>query len=452
MSVPDRLTVQLDALATRLADDPEPPPAADLWRAGSRRRWRERGLAAAAVAAVLAVAAGVVLPGSGTPETMPAADPGVPVTGYPTDVAPPWREDLTGPPGATALVVAPVDAREEWHVVSPTGRVRTLATPSSLPVPASPSLSPDGLLLQEDGLLVVDLRTGRSVVDEVTLRTARNEGLTALPGVWSPDSALLAAPLVGRSATWTTEVRLVNREGRVSRLPELAAGREAALAGWLDDRTLLAVAADGGGPLRVWSWTVGADAWAPGARVPWDRMEGTDVLSASLSPDGTRLLVGGATRPADAETAPAAVQTHVVPLTRADVEGRAAREGTLPAGVDEVRIAPAGGTRCPVVWRDGRPLATSGDVVLPGDPDRTVVRVSSSLGGGCVTVAGGALTGSPVDTEGSLWRERARTALPWALVTLAAALALGTLARRRSWREGSEPLPTTLAPHHPTSR
>ena len=442
----DDLHARLAVLAgSRVPDDAgaPAPPTEVLWRAGSRRRWRSRAGVAAVVAVVLLLVVGAFVPIGGVPEPVPATTPGHALPSYPENVAMPFSPPTTSAPGVAALAVPGRNGASAgvW-AVGPRGRVAFVpvrdldsAGPVLAPEEEAPALSPDGHWLATASALR-DLTTGRMV--GVAADSGRELGSAPprTPPWWAPDSRrILYAPnadpasegLVVDVAAATTDV-----------VPAAGVGTALVVAGWRDADTVVAVWRNGPDTYLVLTWRVGDEAWTNGATITWPGAPSDAEVRASLSPDGS----------------------HLVLVRRLEAVGGAATEGQvfdartgalvgIPVNgvpADEVGWTPDStlqwqGWGCRPAWRDGVPVITDGSIrTMAPQPGDELVRLSSAFGADpCAAFAGDELQGRPVPNTAAVWTERLRT---WGL-PIVGLVAVGFLLRWWSRRRGgwTRPLP-----------
>ncbi|WP_299447928.1 hypothetical protein [uncultured Phycicoccus sp.] len=433
MNPHDTLGPALDALAADLAGDRVvPPDASDAWQSGARRRWRLRGLATTvAVLAVAAVVGTIALPGV-RPESMPASRPGEPLPSYPARVAMPWRVADTAAPGRSALAMVRPDAPDPVvHVVGPTGAVTTLRTGAE-PMEQGLSLSPDGRVLAL-GTVVHDLETGQE-------RDLAVGGVTGA-GWWSPDSRRLYLPGPGGQGV------VVGVDGDRVVVPPSGGGDGVVAAGWVDDATVLAVWQSGAGTFTLASWRLGRSDWTLGPSIDWPAWPQGHRLGASVSPDGTRIVLYGTSDVAGPDGPPPVVG-QVFDVASGDVVGIPV--GDTPAAAaewDRESFLHWPGTGCRPAWRDGAPVTTDGAARSLDPAQDDLVVLSPAFGSPCLAVAGGGFHGEPSANTAAVWSERVRTGLPWLLLVLAGGLVLWRFARGRAWAGGHEQLPPMPPPY-----
>lgn len=399
------LAADVDAVA-----GPEPDR---LWTGGRRRRWRAGAAGAATTAVVALVALFLAWPLLGAPVALPAdpvevGEPGARLTSYPERVAKPPFEPSTTRPGATALVLVGSELR--LHAVSPTGEVTRLELPGWWGAESEPSsLSADGRWLAV-GARLVDLTTGEAALPPIDdTRALADRAPTDAAALWSPDSSRAFVPGFDLG-TPTSSGLVVGIDGSTTAAPLVDGGLVVTVAGWLDDRTVLALTGPGSSTdaLELRTWTVGDDEWTdPGTRITWLR-EQTTGLRASLSPDRSRLLLTTGTSPEgtlDGEV------THTLAMV---FDPRTGRQLGMPRSDGVLTTTTSGGFvgwqgwGCPAAWRDGLPVSTDAGRVAAtwaGGGER-LVSFSRRFGGEvCPAFAGDELRGEPVANRAAVIRE-----------------------------------------------
>ena len=433
MSPHDTLGPALDALAADLAGDRiVPPDASGAWQSGTRRRWRVRGLVTAVAAmAVAAVVGTIALPG-GRPESMPATGPGEPLASYPARVAMPWRVADTAAPGRSALALVRHEGADPVvHLVGPMGAVSVLRTGAE-PGEQGLSLSPDGRVLAL-GAVVHDLVTGQ----ERDLAVGDLSGA----GWWSPDSQRLYLPGPGGQGV------VVDVDGDRVVVPPSGGGDGVVAAGWVDDAAVLAVWQSGAGTFTLATWRLGQSDWTLGPSIDWSAWPQGHRLGASVSPDGTRILLYG-TADVPGPDGPPPVVGQVFDVASGEVVGIPVGDtSAADAQWDGESFLHWPGTGCRPAWRNGVPVTTDGAARSLDPTQDDLVALSSAFGSPCLAVPGGGLQGEPTANTAAVWSERVRTALPWLLLVLAGGFVLWRFSRGRPWAAGHEQLPPMPPPY-----
>ena len=466
-------TDQLGAALRDLVDGVEeavaPPVADELWAGGRRRRRTARVVPAVAAACVVALVAVLVLPAGDPRASVPAvqvdSDGIARLTAYPDVIAKPPFLPETARPGVTAAIVPGPDQLAPVFAVSAGGVVsRVPLPPDESGLLGTPSLSPNGRWVAR-GPVLTDLVSGAALpsgADQARLERAWTP--PAEPSWWSPDSRRVFVATINQGAARSSGL-VVGTDGSTTEVPLVAGGVVPIVAGWLDDATLLVLLDLGPGTSRLEgrTWRVGDDAWrVSDADVEWstgDELEasGDEIVRASLSPDGSRLLV---TR-SGSDPEPTGLQTTRAmmfdPATGAQL-GMPDGDGVVdPAAWPPGSYVEWGGWGCRPAWREGLPVVTDGRVrgFVDTDPNGLVdgragldlVSVSSGYDEPCVAFAGNELRGTPVTNSVALWQERLWT---WGVPLLALALLGGALwAWRRhhdedSWRDPPRWLPAMV--------
>ncbi len=445
MTQHDGLARELEALAHHLTDGPSPTPSpSDVWRSGARRRWRTRGLALGAGAAAVALVASAVVSVGGAPRSMPATGPGEPLTSYPENVVMPFSLPATRTPGTAALVLpGEWDGRRAVFTVGPAGAVAVLdtgvieGTGPSDPAPDAEdvALSPDGRWVAS-ATSVRDLVTGRELgIALDRSRTQVENGLRGTPW-WSPDSRRVLVPGLSSSPASIGIVVDVG-SGSTSVVPPAGVGDALVLAGWRDGSTVVGVWRSGVDTVRILTWTVGGEQWTDGATITWPAPTSDQRSAATLSPDGSRVLLLDEA-PLDDATQTAGTRAQVFDA------GSGALVGFAPAtSWAEGSYVEWAGWGCRPAWRDGEPVITDNrSLSLAGGPRDPLVRLSSDFGTDvCPAFPGDAIQGAPVANSGAVWAERVRT---WGL-PLAGVVLVGLLVwwkgRRQQWKRDLGSLP-----------
>ena len=420
---PDRLGTALRDLVDDVEEGMAPPVAGELWAGGRRRRTARLvpALAAACVAALLAL---VVWPTGAPRASVPAVQPDVTqrLTTYPSAIPMSPLTESTTAPGVTAAFV-PGDRAGGGHAVSPQGVVTEVTLPLEDHVAGTePVLSPDGRWLAR-GPSVADLMTGAAVS---TSQEQVELGRTWVPdhdSWWSPDSRRVFYGAFDQGVPRYGGV-VVGTDGSTITVPLVGEGLVPVFAGWLDEQTLLALVDIGSGQtvLQAHTWRLGDVAWVVSeAFVSWpptdlDGDETSQELRATLSPDGSRLLMTAlVTDPGNAQN----VHTQAMmfdPVTGAQL-GMPQSDGV----VDPERWAPGSfveweGWGCRPAWHDGLPVVTEGGVtgfvdtdlggVIDGSVGSELVSVSGRYDEPCVAFAGDELRGTPMVDSAAVWQER----------------------------------------------
>lgn len=430
-------TDELARLLTGAADDVVArervpgPDTARLWRQGRRTTWLTRGAAAGLAAALVLVTGALVAVIGAAPATVPSE--GTSPT-YPRLVSDLFTTRANPDPGPVfGLVALPPDE----HQGSRTGVIHRGGALTALPRWTGPAatvdldtladargvLAPDGVhLLISDG--IVDLTDG-----SVT-RPLMVEGVSQVSigsrAAWSPDSRHVAmSGFAGPS--------VLDRFADVV-LEPAAGDRAVVLAGWRDDATVLGLRSPSttpGAAFDIVSRGLADPTWATVTTISADAAKVADAAgqvspsAVFASPDGSRLLLvdrGGHSVLVDTTT------------------GRRVAFAGAPVSAD----VPWDG--CDPVWQGDQPLLASGGLRRPGD-GAPVLQFADRVDAGCVTLAGGELTGTP--TPGRATTERVWSAiLPvfWVLllVGVVATAVWMVLALRRSRRHGDDFLPMML--------
>ena len=259
---------------------------------------------AVAAACVVALVAVLVLPAGDPRASVPAvqvdSDGIARLTAYPDVIAKPPFLPETARPGVTAAIVPGPDQVAPVFAVSAGGVVsRVPLPPDESGLLGTPSLSPNGRWVAR-GPVLTDLVSGAALSRQVPTRpgsrgpgrrprSPRGGRRTPAASSSRPSTKAPRGPAVWSSAP-------TDRPPRCRSSPE---EWYRSVAGWLDDATLLVLLDLGPGTSRLEgrTWRVGDDAWrVSDADVEWstgDELEasGDEIVRASLSPDGSRLLV-----------------------------------------------------------------------------------------------------------------------------------------------------------------
>lgn len=443
-----RLREALSQIAADHTDDaPEPATLDAIWRTGSRRRWRARAGVVATLGVVALLVLGAFFPWGVPTAAVPATPPGVPLARYPEHVAMPWGPHVTSTPGLTALVLPGTqDSRVGVHAVAPDGSVSFVSPddvtagfpPSVIPGPAL-AVSPDGRWLATASALL-DLISG----DRVGITPDRSgeaaQGTGAVPS-WSPDSSRVLYPTV--PSLVGAEAVVVDLAGGVQDVPPAGVGDALLLAGWIDEDTVVGLWRRSADEFTVLTWSLGDDRWTNGATVPWPGWEEGPQAAASVSPDGSRLLLLRSVDSIEAGTNPG-TQAQVFDTSTGAVVGFPV--GDVPAsdaGWTEGSFLSWEGNGCRPAWRGDVPVITDGGVRLADGPGgEELVSISSAFGTDvCPAFAGNELSGEPVPNLGAVWLERLHTwGIPLGALVLAG-FVVWLFGRRQNWREHSKPLP-----------
>ncbi len=441
-----------------------PPEAAELWAGGRRRRRTARLLPALAAACVVALVALAVWPAGELQASVPAvqvdSDGAARLTAYPDVIAKPPFPPETARPGVTAALLPDpafpdglAEATRGTHVyaVSPAGAVRRVVLPlDDSGLHGAPALSPDGRWVAR-GPVLTDLVTGAAVpVPPQQERLALEWTPFDQPAWWSPDSRRVFVGAFDQDQPRFGGL-VVGTDGSTTEVPLVEGGLVPVFAGWLDDRTVLALLDLGPDTSRLETrtWTLGDPTWRPGAVVSWGVGDSElQQLRAQLSPDGSRLLL--TTNEGDIGQAVGTKAMMFDPRTGAQL-GMPSDDGAVVAS----RWAPGSavgweGWGCRPAWREGLPVITDGQIrgFVDTDPNGLVdgrasfdlVSVSSAYGEPCVAFAGNELRGTPVTNHVALWQERFWT---WGLPILGVglvALALWGWSRHRRDRPPRKPI------------
>jgi hypothetical protein len=215
------------------------------------------------------------------------------------------------------------------------------------------------------------------------------------------------------------------------------------LAGWPDDDTVVGIWRRGVDTFAVLTWRLGDARWADGATLTWPGWEDDPQAAASVSPDGSRLLLLRSVDHGDSGADPG-TEAQVFDASTGALVGFPV--GDVPAseaGWTQGSFLSWEGFGCRPAWRGDVPVITDGGVRLANGPaGDELVSISSGFGRGiCPSFAGDELQGVPVSNLGAVWRERLRTwGLPLAVLVLIG-LAVWGFGRRQNWREHPKPLP-----------
>lgn len=402
------MTQQLTEAFRALADDLETgvvgPAPEVVWRHGARRRWRRRGGAGLAVAAVVALFALVLAPAGGL-ATMPAsADRAQGVTAYPQRIGHQWfTRTFRAGDGPIAMLVERVaehDSHDEplgWFAVSQSGHQTHLPLVQSMP-----SLSPDGRWMgyQPAGsgdYLVLGTTSSREV------RFAQLGILQdQMPSFWNASGDQVFVPVLD-SLSAGAVLRVDGTRVTVPRAPGLVYG-------WMGE-DLVALSQLGpqagstGTTFSVEVWRPGRDWTATEQTVTVDRYpgrQGTNQFTASISPDGSRIAVTMPTGTAGTSRVTSYVPGGA-PIVSTDATGMTA---DLRAGSEPQISAPSADLTCPVTWQGNQPLAVlrgarpsgSGGLRLTrwlpsGHEGKAVIVTEKGQGVACMLVAGHAMEG-----------------------------------------------------------
>ena len=407
--------------------------AAELWAGGRRRRRTARLLPALAAACVVALVTLAVWPANGPQASVPAvrtdSDGTARLTAYPDVIAKPPFPPETATPGVTAALVPdrafPDDLAEPTggtHVfaISAAGAVRRVVLPlDGSGLHRAPALSPDGRWVAR-GPVLTDLVTGAAVPGVAQQRQlGRDWGPSDQPGWWSPDSQRVFVGTFNQGQPQFGGL-VLGTDGSTTEVPLVEGGLVPVFAGWLDDRTLLALLDLGPGTsrLEIRTWSPGDSTWRPGAVVSWGVGDSElQQLRAQLSPDGSRLLL--TTTEGDVGQAVGTTAMMFDPRTGAQL-GMPTSDGQLSATM----WAPGSGLGwegwgCRPAWRAGLPVSTDDGAVTAFWAPGGLVSVSSGYGEPCVAFAGDELRGTPVTNHVAIWQERLWT---WGLPILVVGL------------------------------
>ena len=380
------LAQRLGAVADELEAGAVAPSPGVLWRAGARRRLRQRlVVGGAAVAAVLLLALTVAPAGALT--AVPAGRDSTGVHGYPKRIGHQWWTpalgDRPGPLSGLLQSVQEDSGRTEWLAILPGGGVERVPT-----TPARndsyPSLSDDGrvvgYLAKPDGPYVLhDLVSGRMVQFDDVTDSAIIDGPQPsgrwwtngqTPSWFSPDGSRLALAAGARSEDALGSV-LLGLDGSQTPLPGVPSAR---LAGWRDDHTLIGVTTSA--PLKIWTYDVRTLRLTEGAQIVgtyidpvmasqwtfrWSPTAQRLVYQADEQ-DGTRLgLINPATGAVEGSESMGGdnavdscgpVRTAAGPAANADLKGAAALQvPPIDTGPVLVRTDPVLGARC-ILWAE----------------------------------------------------------------------------------------------------
>lgn len=440
-----------EALSRIVADEPDdsvdPATLDAIWRAGSRRRWRARAGVGATLAVVAILVAGALVPLRAPSAAVPGTPSGAPLTSYPEHVAMPLRPSETTTPGLTALAVPGTrGTRSGAYAVGPDGAVAFVPLGGASDVfplggrpGASLAVSADGRWLATTSALL-DLVTGGRVGVALDRSADPVEQWRGAPW-WSPDSHRVLYPAVTSLAG--SEGLVVDVRGTTQVVPPAGVGDALLLAGWKDDETVIGVWRRSVDAFTVLTWRLGEPRWSDGATISWPGWQDDPQAAASVSPDGSRLVL---LRSVDR------TESGVNPGTEAQVFDASTGAlvgfpvGDVPApevGWTQGSFLSWDGFGCRLAWRTDVPVITDGGVRLANGPaSDELVSISSAFGQGiCPSFAGNELQGEPVPNLGAVWLERVRAwGLPLAVLVLVG-LAVWWFGRRQNWREHPKPLP-----------
>lgn len=455
----DQLGPALRDLVDGVEDDARAPSPDALWAGGRRRRRTSRAVPVLAAACVAGVVALLAWPGGAPRASVPAVgvdDRGnVRLASYPAAIAKPPLLDETDRPGVTAAVVTEYGDTLGLYAVSPGGAVTRLSLPD-LPVGlGAPALSPDGRWLAR-GAVLDDLVSGGTLSFDSPGAGVPEASLPTDGAVWwAPDSRRAYVAGFGQGSPPSSMGVVLGVDGGVSEVPLLLGGVVAVEAGWIDDETLVALA--GLGPraerLEIHTWRVGDADWsAAGPVVSWlggprDGEGGVvSVLRASMSPDGSRMLLTASLGEDGTASEQSRTRAVVVDPRTGSVLGMPDADGTWPPGDQSSSFAEQEGWGCRPAWRNGLPLSTDRGVRAMGGSDDDLVTLSSRFEGACPVFAGDELSGVSVPNTAAVWEERAWVfGLPLFLIALVG-LVVWRLGRRRNrWRERPRWLPMIWA-------
>lgn len=419
-------TDQLGTALRDLVDEVEvalaPPPAADLWAGGRRRRRASRLAPLVAVACVAVFMALLVWPTGSPHASVPSVsvqDGAVRLTSYPDVIAKPPSIRETTTPGVTAALIPGVDQLAPGYAVSPVGVVTRVRLPrDESGLNGEPSLSPDGRWVAR-GPVLTNLVSGSTVPSTPEqVRLGRAWTPPEQPSWWSPDSGRVFVGAFNQGTARFAGI-VVGTDGSVTQVPLPEENLVPLVAGWLDDDTLLAFLDVGPDEVRLQgrTWSIGEDAWQPtSATVPL--VQGTEALPRrlQLSPDRTRLLVAREEVDLTGGSPDTTLAMMFDPLT-GKVLGMPGDDGILsPSSWDHLSYAGWEGWGCRSAWRDGLPVITDGEVrgfvdtsrdgVVDGKAEYGLVGVSSGFGQPCLSFAGDELRGAPVTNHVAVWQER----------------------------------------------
>jgi len=457
---PETLGTALRDLVDDVEADLAPPVADELWAGGRRRRRTARLVPVVAAACVAAMVTLVVWPSGAPRASMPAVtvddDGTARLTAYPDVIAKPPSIRTTTTPGVMAALIPGSGDLAPMYAVSPMGALTRVPLPRDEWGIGGPSLSPDGRWVSR-GPALTDLVSGRSVPSEAERRRLeRAWAPPEHPAWWAPDSSRVFVGTFNQGALGFGGL-VIGTDGSTTSVPLVEGGLIPVFAGWLDDGTLLALLDLGPGATRLElrTWTVGDPGWTnDGTVISWLPTDSQE-MRASISPDGSRLLVLASEADAATESIQGTNAMMFDPRTGAQL-GMPVRDGT----VDPSHWAPGSALRwegwgCRSVWHHGLPVATDGSVrgFVDSDPNGLVdgrathdlVSVSSGYGQPCVAFAGDELRGTAVTNHVALWQERLWT---WGVPLLGLTLLVLALwaynRRQRTWRKPLRDLPPII--------
>lgn len=439
-----------------IADDAEhgatQPAGGALWTAGRRRR-TSRLLASSLAAACVIALLGVLVWPSGTPQaSVPAVgvDGSTHLTTYPARISKAPFIEQSSRPGVTAAVVDERGDARTLFAVSPSGGVTRLSLPPDGFRTSPPSLSPDGRWLALD-MGLMDLVSGNRLPAADVADQLRAQRLPVEEAAWwSPDSSRAFIASVNQGAPTSLGV-VLGTDGTVLDVPFVAGESDAAVAGWLDDQSILAFVSMGPGTSRLEgrTWRVGDRAWEVSRPdLEWKNDLTGWPVRIGLSPNRSRLFVTTPLTSTDSGRLDRTASMLVDAGTGA-LLGLPDAEGKLHPDTDGATSGDWEGWGCRPAWMGERPVKTDGFVRwAPGEFGEDLVSVSSRYGSACVTFAGDELRGTAVVNGRALWQERVWLWGGRGLVLLAVGGAVWWFTRGRAWRERAGS-PHTSQPYVP---
>ncbi len=441
-----------EALSRIVADEPDdavdPATLDAIWRAGSRRRWRARAGVGATLAMVAILVAGALVPLRAPSAAVPGTPSGAPLASYPEHVAMPLRPSETSTPGLTALAVPGTrGTRSGVYAVGPDGSVAFVPLggasdifPLGGPPGAALAVSPDGRWLATTSALL-DLATGARVGVALDRSADPAEQWRGAPW-WSPDSHRVLYPAVPSLAG--SEGLVVDVRGTTQVVPPAGVGDALLLAGWTDDETVIGIWRRSVDEFTMLTWRLGDTGWTDGATVSWPGWQDDPQAAASVSPDGSRLLLLRSVDRSESGANPG-TEAQVFDTSTGALVGFPV--GDVPAseaGWTQGSFLSWEGFGCRPAWRGDVPVITDGGVRLANGPaGDELVSISSAFGHGRLPGlrrerAAGRPGAQPRQPCG--WSGCGPGACRWACWS-SPALAVWWFGRRQNWREHPKPLP-----------